>query len=314
MNDIWNLVNIAGFDLPPAAEPGLGRVLAAAVPRPLLEHQPFEQPYWTAAFFGLDRVSLFQSASAADQQAILARANRDLLLESSSIEQAGIGYMAKMVLLAESVEERILYGLFAADEASHLAQIQPFCDFASGQYRAGQQKTGPEDAFLLLLSQMLQSPDKAVLLFVLQVVLEGWGLSHYRSLAKHCTDLRLRRVLQGFLQAESRHHAAGLLGFQAMQTTTAQRAEMVTVLAQFLQMVRVGPQRLLAALTEVKGDLSGPQRLQVLQELDCETHSAIRLQRLKTLMQTAGGGDIVQILAAYDLFQPLPVGQCVNLG
>ncbi|MFM7426745.1 MAG: ferritin-like domain-containing protein, partial [Elainella sp.] len=89
-------------------------------------------------------------------------------------------------------------------------------------------------------------------------------------------------------------------------------AEMVTVLAQLLQMVRLGPQRLLAALAEVRGGLSAAQQVQVLEELDCQTHSGERLQRLQGLMQTAGGGDLVQILAAYDLFQPLSAAQCVK--
>lgn len=308
MNEIWNKANIAGFDLPLRSGAELNRVLAAAIPRPLLDRPPDLPLYWSADFFGLNQVSLFQSASPAEQQAVLARANRDLLHESCRIEQAGIGYMAKMVLLAESVQERMLYGLFAADEATHLAQLQPFS--GPGDPGCG---PGQEDAFLLLLAQVLDSPDKAVLLFVLQVVLEGWGLSHYRSLAKGCTDLRLRRVLQGFLQAESRHHATGVLEFQRLQPNSAQRAEMVTVLAQFLQLVRVGPQRLLAALAQVKGDLSAAQRLQVLQELDCETHSTTRLQQLKRLMQAGGGGDLVQILEAYDLFAPLSAEQCVKV-
>lgn len=309
MNEIWNAIDTAGFYLPLCSEADLSRILAAAVPRPLLDKPPDPCLYWSADFFGLDQVQLFQTATPTEQQAILARANRDLLHESCRIEQAGIGYMAKMVLLAESVQERMLYGLFAADEATHLAQLQPFCSPCDLSCAP---ELGREDAFLLLLSQVLDSPDRAVLLFVLQVVLEGWGLSHYRSLAKGCIDLRLRRVLQGFLQAESRHHAVGVLEFQTLRPSSAQRAEMVTVLAQFLQMVRIGPQRLLAAIAEVKGDLSAAQRLRVLQELDCETHSATRLQQLRHLMQTGGGGDLVQILEAYDLFVPLPAEQCVN--
>ncbi|MFM7426179.1 MAG: ferritin-like domain-containing protein, partial [Elainella sp.] len=112
MNESWNAIDIAGFDLPLNSETELGRILAAAIPQPLLDRQPSEPAlYWSAAFLGLERVQLFQSASTAEQQAILTRANRDLLLESCRIEQAGIGYMAKMVLLAESLGERMLYGL-----------------------------------------------------------------------------------------------------------------------------------------------------------------------------------------------------------
>jgi hypothetical protein len=289
--------DLAGLTLPHLS-PQDGRCRILATYQPTIA-QPPTQPYWNADFFDLERVDLFGNATLTEQQVILALASRNLIEEAYGIEQAGVGYMAKMVLLAESVEERMLYGLFTADETLHLSQISLFRE----------QRPTAKDPFLELLGEVLTRSDKALLLFVLQVVLEGWGLSHYRSLAKGCCYPPLAQLFQSFLQAESRHHAAGVIGFQACPPS-ASRREMVEVLAQFLQMVRIGPQRLLAAIAQVKGDLSRPQRQQILEQLDTETQSGKRLLKLKTLMQTAGGGNIVEQLEAGDLFQPLTAWQC----
>jgi hypothetical protein len=292
-------LDIAGFNLP-YLPPHDGRCRILATYQQTEPKLP-TQPGWNADFFGLERVRLFQDSTLTEQQAILWLASRDLIEEAYCIEQAGVGYMAKMVLLAESVEERTLYGLFTADETLHLNQISAFRD----------QQSPKKDAFLEFLAEVLTSSDKPLLLFVLQVVLEGWGLSHYRSLAKSCCHPPLANLFQSFLQAESRHHAAGVIGFQAYPSF--HHSEMVEVLAQFLQMIRVGPQRLLTAMAEVKGDLSRHQQQQILEQLDTETHSGIRLLKLKSLMQTAGGVSIVEQLEARNLFQPLAAQWCLTL-
>ena len=158
--------SVAGFGLP-ALPPDnkLNRVLTSA----LREHSAANQSvstgglYWGADYFALDRVSLFQDASDLEQRQILAQLNQCLLQESLYIEQAGVGYMAKMVLMASSLQERMLYGLFAADETTHLAQLQPYVPSVNA--------ATPADPFLQLLSDIVENADKQVLLFVLQVVL-----------------------------------------------------------------------------------------------------------------------------------------------
>src|SRR6476469_106616 len=127
--------NIAGFDLPLLAEGDkLNRILASALEEQLtgagqLSYKATTpQPYWDATHFGLERVTIFQDASEAEQQAIAQIASQGLLIEAYFVEKAGMGYMAKMLLLAETLEERMLYSLFAAEEATHLAQIRKFFD------------------------------------------------------------------------------------------------------------------------------------------------------------------------------------------
>ncbi|MFB2976823.1 ferritin-like domain-containing protein [Microseira sp. BLCC-F43] len=296
---------IAGLNLPHATpNDRLRRVLTAALPNQGSPTVSLNFHYWEAEFFNLDRVKVFQAANDAEQSAILQLANRSLLEEAYYIENAGVGYMAKMVLLAETIEERMLYGLFVADEATHLSQISCFLPEI--------ELTGSNDPFLDLLAEVVEGTDKTVLLFVLQVVLEGWGLSHYRRLAKECHHQVLAEVFYSFLDVEARHHATGSLLFEEIPISKSSQTLIIELLARFLMMVQVGPQNVLAAIAQVKGDLSRSQKIQILEELDTETHSGTRLQLLRSLMRGKSADAIVQALEDRGAFVPLPAHQCVN--
>ncbi|MFN6529544.1 ferritin-like domain-containing protein [Nostoc sp. ChiSLP03a] len=295
---------IVGFDLPHTnSDDRLRRILTAALSNQNNYHNYPQLNYWDAEFFNLHKVKIFQESNITEQSAILELANRSLLEESYFIEKAGVGYMAKMVLLAETVEERMLYGLFTADEATHLHQISHFLPAI--------EVTNTDDRFLRLLSEVVESADKTVLLFVLQVVLEGWGLSHYRRLAKECRYPVLAELFASFLQSESRHHATGTTLFNQITVSAFSQTTILDILAQFLFMVQVGPQSLLKAIEQVKGHLMRSQKIQILEELDTETHSGTRLQILRSLMGGTSAQSIVQNLEERGAFEPLPAHQCV---
>lgn len=297
----------AGLDLPHLYEQDkLRRVLSKALTSRLgnktLSPEPTNYQYWNCDRFGLEKVKVFHDANEDEQAAILKLANCGLLEEAYFIEKAGVGYMAKMVLLAETTEERMLYALFSSDEATHLAQLSCFL--------STQEPVWTNDPFLRLLAELIESGDKTVLLFVIQVVLEGWGLSHYKSLASDCQDQQLGRIFQGFLQDEARHHGTGLTLFSQIPVSVSSRATIVETLAIFLQMVQAGPQRLVAAIETVKGHLSRQQKMRIFEELDTQTHSGTRLNLLRSLMWGAGGR-IVQELEERGAFQPFPAEKCI---
>lgn len=295
---------IVGFDLPHLdAEHRLQRILTAALPAQKPNNNQLKLNYWNADFFNLNQVKIFKESDINEQAQILEIANLSLLTESYFIEKAGVGYMAKMVLLAETVEERMLYGLFTADEATHLQQIINFLPNTD--------LTNTDDPFLNLLSEVVESEDKIVLLFVLQVILEGWGLSHYRRLSKQCQNPILGEIFDNFLQAESRHHATGTTLFNQRSISPSSQKVILEILTQFLLMVQVGPQGILAAIEQVKGELTKVQKIQILEELDTETHSGTRLKILHSLMSIPSANTILQTLEEKGCFQPLPAYQCV---
>lgn len=264
---------------------------------------------WSPEFHGLDQVELFRSATAAEQATILQQINSGVVLESYCVEKMGVGYTGKMVLLADSLEERMIYGLFAADEARHLAQIRHCFPGLESQLTIS-------DPFLGFLTELAESQNKALLLMVVQVVLEGWGVSHYRTLAQACDDPYLAQVYQGFLQDEHRHHAMGLVSVQEMEIPPASYAEVLDALVTFLGWVQVGPQRILAALELGKGTLSRSDKLQILSELEAESHSHTRLGLLKSLLEralfdTGNSSRLLQNLETHGCFDPFPPHQCI---
>ncbi|MBF2065186.1 MAG: ferritin-like domain-containing protein [Calothrix sp. C42_A2020_038] len=299
---------IAGFDIPHVdQEDKLRRILGSALKSKLgkdvTESYENNLMYWSTEHFDLNKVKIFIDSSHEEQAQILHLCNQALLEEAYLIEKAGVGYMSKMVLLAETTEERMLYALFSADEVTHLAQISSFLP---------SEIVATNNPFLQLLAEVAETSDKAVLIFVLQVILEGWGLTHYRNLAKNCQRAQLKAILQSFLEDESRHHATGVRLCEQMSIENqATQKTIFEILASFLQMVQVGPQGVVAAVEQVKGGLSRQQKITIFQELGAEYHSSSRLNLLRSLMIYPQTRTIVQQLDEQNAFKPFSPEQCV---
>ena len=134
-----------------------------------------ELPLWTAEYFGLHQTQCFQQATILEQKKIIEYASQSLLEEALYIEKSGMVYSAKMALLAESIEERMLYGLFAADETLHYHQVR--------QFLPADERLAPPNEFHHLLAQVIEEGSRESLVLIIQVVLEGWGLIHYKSVS-----------------------------------------------------------------------------------------------------------------------------------
>ncbi|ANV87194.1 ferritin-like domain-containing protein [Picosynechococcus sp. PCC 7117] len=299
-----NSLNFSSYNLPFSSNfTPLKKILKGALKDSNHNTSPLNEVlYWDASFLGLDQVSIFQEANQSEQFIILQKANRDLLEEIYWVEHAGVGYMSKMLLLADSREERMLYSLFAADEATHLSQIQTFLD---------KPPIFNGDTFLAFMGEIVESFDKALLMTLVQLVLEGWGFSHYRSLAKGCLQQNMATTLRGFLEAESRHHAAGVVTLQEWDYTPESLESIYYALTEFLQMVQYGPQRLLNAIEQGKGYLSRTNKVQILEELQTEIYSQQRLDLLRFMMTDSLPPSVLQRLDEQDSFKPFSAQQCV---
>lgn len=262
------------------------------------------ETYWPAAHFGLDRVAVFRDASREAQARILAGCSRDLLAESYFIEKSGMYFAARMSLVAESAQERMLYSLFAADEAVHFSWIT--------RYAARESVAGYLDnAFIRLLDEILQSADKPALTCIVQVVLEGWGISHYHALLRDCLDADLRAVFEKIIKDEARHHASGVILFNTQQPTANQLTAIIDMLRRLLLMVQIGPQAVVAQIECVKGHLSRARRERVFAELDCERETAKKLETIKSLIRSTAFADVIlSALEREGAFRPYSAIEC----
>jgi hypothetical protein len=261
----------AGHPVQPLLRAALGRGARTAPTR-----APGPTLPWAPDHFALDGVTRFRRASAAARHAILAGCAEDLLTEAYFIEKLGLAFTAKMVLLSESTEERMLYALFAGDEARHLDAIRAHVPDPATGAAAG-------DPFLRLLADAITDGSKPTLAYLVQVVLEGWGLVHYQSLARSCRSASLRATLRRLLKDEALHHGSGvaLVGRQGLGT--ADHAHVVEVLVRLFEMVQAGPRRVVARVEEATGPLSAAERATTFRELDTGSRGQARLERLRAL-------------------------------
>jgi len=296
-----------GMDLPTLpSEHRLHRLLLARLPKACgsgAGDVGAVHAHWPAELFDLKNVELYRRAPAGIQHAVLEGVGRRLLEEAYFIEKAGISFAGKMLLLGESVEERMLYGCFAAEEARHFEGVRGFLHGALPQR--------PDNAFLTLLSDVIASGDRATLQFTIQVVLEGWGLEHYRILRDRCLDASLQQLLDGILRDEAGHHGSGRLLFAAGSVSTASLLHIEEIMASMLHLVRLGPQTVLSALDHALGGLDRSEKVRVLDELSGPTVAGQKLEQLRQLMRLDAVRPVVDRLDARDLFSPLSPEECV---
>ncbi|PCJ46861.1 MAG: hypothetical protein COA99_01935 [Moraxellaceae bacterium] len=260
-------------------------------------------PLWPSSFFNLDKAQVFVNAKTCDKEEVVRLCSQGLVEESLIIEKCGMAFCAKMSALADSIDERMFYNLMSAEEAIHYHQISQFLpDGGAG--------VSP-NPFHLLLARLIENGDRDSLVFIIQVVLEGWGISHYKVLADSCTDPQFCFELREILKDESRHHGVGVIFSKQRGLNELSRDFVVEVMVEFLQMVQLGPQAVVNAVEVVLGQLSREHKIELFQQLDGEKESAASLQTLRSLMLQNGGEAIVQRLDIHHSFTPYSAENCL---
>ena len=258
---------------------------------------------WPSSHFGLDRVTAYRTATPAARRRLLGACAADVLTEAFFVEKLGIGFAAKMVLLSPTADERTAYALMGADEARHMAAIAEHL----GE-RPDANGACPDDPFLGLLARAIDTGRRRVLAFLVQVVLEGWGLVHYCRLARGTVDLALRAMLAGIVKDEALHHGGGLAVLGRGGLSPADRRAAQAELVPLLSMIQAGPQRIVARLGEACGPLGHRARVWAFAELESERRTGEQLTLLRGLLVRAPALEID--LDRLGLFRPLSPAQC----
>ncbi|MBL8297626.1 MAG: hypothetical protein JNN30_04680 [Rhodanobacteraceae bacterium] len=250
-------------------------------------------PLWPPAQFGLDAVPLYAQAGADLQREVLDRCAQGLLRESWLIERGGMEFCARMVLASEDAPQRALYSLIGADEAAHYAWLQPWLP-----------QLPASDPFNDFLDHCVRTAAPQPLAYLLQVVLEGFGVVHYAGLAAACCDTVLAATLRRMAEDEALHHAAGLAVFDCRRLSKADNNFLFDASYTFLQMMRSGPQRVVAALDVALGGVESGALTNLFDTLETQRPSADKLARLRRLMSQPGMENLVEALAQRQAFVP----------
>jgi hypothetical protein len=285
---------------------GLYPVLASALrsrPAPVTEASA-DRPFWPASYFGLDRVAIYRDSDEAERRAILIGCSHSILAEAYYIEKCGMHFASKVCLLSESAQERMLYSLFAADEAVHF-------NWVSGFAPAESVKEFEDNPFIRLLDEVLRKEDRSALSYIVQVILEGWGISHYHSLARNCLDAGLAAMLENVIRDEGRHHAGGLALFNDRPPGADGLKRLAGLLERLLAMIQAGPQMIVSQIERVKGRMSRAQKTLAFDELDCEGATSNKIKTIKSLIKTAAGADVIlSELERKGSFRPHTASEC----
>ncbi len=248
---------------------------------------------WDLNDHRLGHVSQVLSASQDTRQAILTDLAQGRFREAYGIEKAGMSFAAKMSLLAQSLNEQKLYSLFASEEAAHFHFIQAVL---------GDPPDLSKDPFIQFLNELIISAERRPLLFIIQVVLEGWGLDHYAGMLKSCKQASFKGPLQQILSDEAAHHGSGLSLFQEDELSQSELKYTLEMISAFLDMVRIGPVGLMQTLDSHLGGLTTAQKQAVLTEMDAVEDTTRKLNLLKGLMQKAQAKRILAELEAKSAF------------
>jgi len=244
--------------------------------------------YWGPEHYGLHLSSLFLKASIEQQSAILSKCSQNLIAESYFIEKSASAYCAKMMLLAKSIEVAQTYSMIANEEAIHLEWISP--------YMPVEKRHNPEGPFLQFLSSLIETCEPNLLAYLVQVILEGWGVHHYKDLARNCIDPSLKSIFLDIVRDEALHHHTGIVVFDPECVTYSEQLFIEDCLKTYAKMVKAGPIALLSAIAEVLGELSKEDKSLLLEEIEADQEIQKKLNLLKKLMLQPEMEKIVQKL------------------
>jgi hypothetical protein len=268
---------------------------------PMLRSGEVPAPYWGARAFGLESCGLFSQLDESGRRLALHYASQGLLQETRMIEEMGCGFAGKMSTLVESREEKILYGVLAGEEAAHYYSISTFCEAET-----------EKSEFAQAVEVLAASVDPFVLVFAMQVVLEGWAVIYYKGLMDSCDQPELQQALAMIVRDEVRHHATGLSVHRARKFSAQARVAAEDVLARLLRMFQIGPENIVRSIERVAGHLSMVQRARVFAELGSESQSHAKLSKIRSLMIQSGESGIVERLENLGCFRPFSPQECAE--
>lgn len=234
---------------------------------------------WGEKRFGYEKSSHFQKLQAHQKEEILQKLTQLNLSLSYWIEKSGHNYGAKMILLSDTLQEKSLYALFAAEEAIHLREFQNFMSFEP-EWETHQHP------MLEFLSQVISEGEKPTLVFVVQVLLEGFGMGHYHSLKEDCLHPGLKETYTRILRDEAAHHGAGIILAPGSETSASTRDQIFEFTRSFIKSLQSASWPL-KIMEDVGGGLSAQEQKKFLEEIQYDSTLAARRVKFREMIQKA---------------------------
>ncbi len=296
-------VNVHMNSLHTHRDSSLGRVVASRYKKILANTS--DEKFWDESSFDLKNVAIFQNCSEEVREKIIFENCQDRIEEAFHIEKSGMAYGAKMTLLSETLDERILYGTFTGDESRHFQLIS--------KYIQRREISAESNPFLQLLSSMIETAPKKSLVFMIQVLLEGWGMDHYNSMAKSCLNSSLKEDLSSILADEASHHGSGLILFNEESLSLEDRDYIKLSLESFFSMVQCGPLSVFNRVTESVNGLSTNNKREILIQMNAMKSTQTKLDQLVSLMKKSGAHDLLSEMDSRGKLKSFDIDQMLSI-
>jgi rubrerythrin len=288
--------------------PGLesGHPLGAILDRALDQYggsapsTPVPEILWGPERYGLERSPVFLSLDSDSKDEVLRKISRWNLSVSLHIEKSGHSFAAKMALLAERMEEKSLYCLISAEEAIHLRLFENFIRFEPAPVTDCHPMLAP-------LARVIRDGSREACLLMVQVLLEGFGMGHYRSLMEDCRDPALVQVFQRILRDEARHHGAGLVLAKESKSRGEERDEVFESAREVIAALQ-SADWVLRALEEAAGPLSRGERQKHLEAVGQRKVLEERLRSAREMLLKAERDQLVNRLEREGVFRVREAG------
>lgn len=253
-----------------------------------------QKAFWGPERFKLQNSSLFVSLGQETQTMILEHLSALNLSLSYFIEKSALQFAAKMILLSEFTEEKMFYAKLAAEETSHLHEFKKYLWFEPDL-------TTYDHPMLAPMAEAIQFGTRDALTFVIQVLLEGFGIAHYSGLRDTCLNESLKTTFQDILKDESLHHGAGLVLTKSRSLSAESREQIFELSRKFIRALE-SAHWVPSAFKRAGIDLTESQMHTLWEEIEFKKTLNLRMQKLREMFLKSNQSDIYDQLNENGVF------------
>lgn len=248
---------------------------------------------WGEQRYHLLRSSHFRKLKPISQSNVYKHLTNGNLAMSWYIERSGHNYGAKMILFSETQEEKSLYSLFVAEEAIHQREFENYM------------LNLPDPSLywhplLDSLALAIKDGEKQTCLYVIQVLLEGFGISFYNGLKQTCLSDSLKNVYQRIINDEAKHHGSGVIQTQELTPNKLIKEQVFEYTRMFIKALVSAD--LIRKNIDKENPMSSMQRSKFYEEIEFNKTMQDRLLKLKSMLQKVDNWNLVRRLEKDKVF------------
>jgi rubrerythrin len=245
--------------------------------------------FWGEQQYNLKDSSLYKSLDKTTQNKILSEFGLHTLCTSYYIEKLAVSFCAKMVMLAESMEEKALYSIIGAEEAEHWLEFKNLLVDSP-------EDTDYQSPFIDALQDCIEKSDRLTSMFMAQNLLEGFGLIHYGHLRDTTTNETLKAVFTKIVEDEGRHHGSSIVLFQNCKAESFDRNDLITRADFIIRCIKSPKRHIIKTLKNHCPDMTSQDEETLIKEINLKKQVEFRTKAIYQMVKKSNAHGILDSL------------------